>query len=125
MALWTLPGTTQVSWYQKKHSPTHTIMVINHQLSPSSIFYNPPWHPPCSIYVPHSLFPQSPSKWWDSGMVICLGRGADWFYLPVMVSGVSRGMDVLDGGVDHRRGRGSFGSEFRASPCNQWGVGTL
>jgi len=23
-ALWTLSGTTRVSWYQKKHSPTHT-----------------------------------------------------------------------------------------------------
>ena len=23
-ALWNLSGTTRVSWYQKKHSPTHT-----------------------------------------------------------------------------------------------------
>jgi len=27
----------------------------------SSIYYDP-WHPPCSIYIPHSLFPQSLSK---------------------------------------------------------------
>jgi len=27
----------------------------------SSIFYDP-WHPPCSVYVPDSLFPQSFSK---------------------------------------------------------------
>ena len=39
---------------------TH-IVVINHPLSASSIFYNP-WHPPCSIYVTDSLFPQSFSK---------------------------------------------------------------
>jgi len=45
-----------VSQYQKKHSPTHTqpIMVINHPLSASSIYYDPR-HPPCSIYVPDSL----------------------------------------------------------------------
>jgi len=36
-------------------------MVINHPLSPSSIYYNS-WHPPCSIYVPDSLFAQSLSK---------------------------------------------------------------
>jgi len=30
-------------------------------LSASSIYYDP-WHPPCSIYVPDSLFPQSLSK---------------------------------------------------------------
>jgi len=46
--------TTQVSWYQKKHSPTH-IVVINHPLSASSICYHQ-WHPPCLIYMPHSLF---------------------------------------------------------------------
>jgi len=57
--LWTLPGTTWVSRYQKKHSPTHTYH--GHPLSASSIHYDP-WHPPCSIYVPDSLFPQSLSK---------------------------------------------------------------
>jgi len=36
-------------------------MVINHPLSASSIYYNP-WHPPCSIYVPDSLFAQSLSN---------------------------------------------------------------
>jgi len=30
-----------------------------------------------------------------------------------MVSGVGRGMDVLDWGGDRRRGRGSFGGELR------------
>jgi len=35
-----------------------------------------------------------------------------------MVSGVARGMGVLDGSRDHRRGRGSFGGEFGASHCN-------
>jgi len=44
-ALGTLSGTTQVSWYQKKHSPTH--IHRGHQSSASSIFYDP-WHSPCS-----------------------------------------------------------------------------
>jgi len=39
---------------------THStpIMVISHPLSASSICYNL-WHPPCSIYMPDSLFLQS------------------------------------------------------------------
>jgi len=42
--------------------------------------------------------------------------------MPVgVVSGVSRGMGVLDRGADPRRGRGSFGGEFGASHCNQLG----
>ena len=36
-------------------------MVINHPLSASTIFYDP-WHPPYSIHVLYSLFPQSVSK---------------------------------------------------------------
>jgi len=39
-----------------------------------------------------------------------------------LVSGVGRRMGVLDGGGDRRRGRGSFGGEFGASHCNQWGL---
>ena len=35
-----------------------------------------------------------------------------------MMSGVGRGMSVLDGSGDRRRGRGSFGGEFGASHCN-------
>jgi len=34
------------------------IMVINHPLSVSSIYYNP-WYPLCSVYMPDSFFPQS------------------------------------------------------------------
>jgi len=60
-ALWILSGTTRMSRYQKKHSPTHTIVDINHPLTASSTSYDP-WHPPCSMYVPDSLFPQSLSK---------------------------------------------------------------
>jgi len=63
-SLWILSGTTRVSLCQKKYSPTHTpIMVINHPISASSICYDP-WHPPCSVYMPDSLFPQSPSFLW-------------------------------------------------------------
>jgi len=56
-ALWILSGTTRVSRYQKEHSPTHTYR--GHQLC--HVYYDP-WHPPCSIYVPADLFPQSLSK---------------------------------------------------------------
>jgi len=41
--------------------PLTPIMVINHPLSAFSIYYDP-WHPPCSMYVPDNLFPQSVSK---------------------------------------------------------------
>jgi len=55
-ALWILSGTTQVSQYQKKHSPTHIYRSHQSSLnSASSIYYNPQ-HPPCSMYVPDSLF---------------------------------------------------------------------
>jgi len=54
-----LSGTTWVSWYQKKHSPTYTYP--DHQPSASSIYYDP-WHPRCSIYVLDSVFQQSLSK---------------------------------------------------------------
>jgi len=39
-----------------------------------------------------------------------------------MVSGVGLGMGTLDGSGDRRRGRDSFGGEFGASHCNQWGL---
>jgi len=35
-----------------------------------------------------------------------------------MVSAVSRGMGVLNGGGYRQRGSGSFGGEFGASNCN-------
>jgi len=40
------------------HSP---IVVISHPLYATSIYYDL-WHPPCLIYTPDSLFPQSLSK---------------------------------------------------------------
>jgi len=39
-----------------------------------------------------------------------------------VVSGVRLGMGVLDFSGDRPRGRGSFGGEFAASHCNQWGL---
>jgi len=39
-----------------------------------------------------------------------------------VVSGIKLGMGVLDFGGERRRGRGSFGGEFGASHCNQWGL---
>jgi len=52
-ALRILSGTTRVSRYQKKHSPTHTYHSHQDPLSASAIYYDP-WHPLCSIYVPDS-----------------------------------------------------------------------
>jgi len=47
------------------------------------------------------------------------GKMAEWIRMPFgMVSGVGRGMGVLDGGGYHRRGRGSLGAEFGSSHCN-------
>jgi len=37
-----------------------------------------------------------------------------------VVSGVGRGMGVLDRGGDRRSGRGIFGDEFEAFHCNRW-----
>ena len=68
-ALWILSGTTWVSQYQKNIHPLTPIMVINHPLSASSIYYDP-WHPLCSIYVTDSLLPQSLSKF---SLVLPLG----------------------------------------------------
>jgi len=48
-----LSGTTWVSWYQKKHSPTH--IYPNHPPSALSIYCDPQ-HPPCSIHVPKQSF---------------------------------------------------------------------
>jgi len=56
-----LSGTTRLSWYQKNIHPLTHIMVISYPLSASSICYNP-WHPPSSIYMHDSVFPQSLSK---------------------------------------------------------------
>jgi len=60
-ALWILSGTTRVSRYRKKHSPTRTLRGHQISLSASSIYYDL-WHPPYSIHVLYSLFPQSLSK---------------------------------------------------------------
>jgi len=50
------------------------------------------------------------------------GKTADWIRVPFgVVRGVGRGMGVLDGSGDHRRGRGRFG----ASHYNQWGLRAL
>ena len=60
-ALWILSGTTRVSHYQKKHSPTYTYH--GHQSSLICFIHLlRSWHPPCSIHAPDSLFPQSLSK---------------------------------------------------------------
>jgi len=51
------PGQPGGASTRRNIHPLTPIVVINHPLSASSIYYDP-WHPPCSIYVPHSLFPQ-------------------------------------------------------------------
>jgi len=48
---------------------------------------------------------------------------AECIWMPFgMMSGVGRGISVLDGGGDRQRWRSSFGVEFGASHCNQWGL---
>ena len=39
-----------------------------------------------------------------------------------VISGVGRGMGVLDGGGYHGREKGQFWGEFGASHCNEWGL---
>jgi len=58
-ALWILSRTNRVSRYLKKHSPTHTYRGHQSSLIYASSIYYDPRHPPCSIYVLDSLFPQS------------------------------------------------------------------
>ena len=72
MALSTLSGITRWAGTRRNIHPLTPIMIINHPLSASSIFYNP-WHPLCSIYVPDSVFPQSLSNFlWSSSPNHCL-----------------------------------------------------
>jgi len=42
-----------------------------------------------------------------------------------VMSRVDRGMDVLDGGGYHQRGRGSFMGKCGVSHCNQSNMGVL
>jgi len=61
------------------------------------------------------------------GLSVCVcvqkvycGKTADWIRMPFdVVSEVGRGMGVLDGGGDCRRGRAVLGVKFCASHCNQ------
>jgi len=51
------------------------------------------------------------------------GKMADWIWMLFgVMGGVSWGIDVLDQGGDRWSRRGSFGSEFGVSHCNQWGL---
>jgi len=54
-SLWILSGTTRVSQYQKKHSPTHTHRGHQISLSASSIYYDPS-HPPYAAIKSNLLF---------------------------------------------------------------------
>jgi len=49
------PGQPGWAGTRRNIHPLTPIMVISHSFSASSIYYDP-WHPPCSIYVPDSLF---------------------------------------------------------------------
>jgi len=87
IALWILTGTTQVSRYQKKHSPTHT-----HRGHQSSFIcfihldYHDPWYPPCSIYVPDTLCTISvPSFLWSTSWPGTLQFILHTFLHPIIV----------------------------------------
>jgi len=62
-----LPG-----WAGTKRNilPLTPILIVNYRLSASSIYCNP-WHPPCSIYVPDSLYAQSLSKFSSVYFFVC------------------------------------------------------
>ena len=66
-ALWNFSGTTRVSRYQEKHSPTHTHRGHQSSQSAFSIYYEP-WHPLYSIHMLYSLFPQSLSNVFTMGI---------------------------------------------------------
>jgi len=55
LALGFCPGQPGWASTRKNIHPLTPIVVINHPLFTSSIYYDP-WHPPCSIYMPDSLF---------------------------------------------------------------------
>ena len=55
------PGQPGWAGTRRNIHPLTPIVVINHPLSASSIYYDP-WHPPCSVYVPGSFFAQSLSR---------------------------------------------------------------
>ena len=55
------PGQPGLAGNRSNIHPLTPIVVISHPLSASSIYYDPQ-HPPCSNYVPDSLFPQKFSK---------------------------------------------------------------
>ena len=53
---------------------------------------------------------------------VCCGKMVEWIRMPSgMVSGVSRGMHVLDG-VVIIAGMCRFGVEFGVCHCNKWGL---
>jgi len=64
-------------------------VIINHPLSAVSIFYDP-WHPPCAIYMPDSLFPHSLSfsaltllVGWQEGHPAC--KKLEWCDVGVVI----------------------------------------
>jgi len=85
-ALWNLSVTTRVSQHQKKHSPTHTHRGHQSYQSAFSIYYDP-WHPPFSIHVLYSLFPQSlsPSFLWATSWSGTLHFILHTFLHPIVV----------------------------------------
>jgi len=44
---------------------THACVLVRTHVCTHTHYYDP-WHPPCSVYVPDSLFPQSPSFLWST-----------------------------------------------------------
>ena len=80
------PGQPAWAGTRRNIHPLTPIVVINHPLSASSIFYNS-WHPPCSIYVTDGLFPQSlsPSFLWSTSWLGTLQFILHTFLHPIIV----------------------------------------
>ena len=85
MALWKLSGTTRVSRYQKKHSPTTLIVVIHHPylLSPSTTTHGILCiQSTCSTVFFHNL---SPSFLWSTSRPGTLHFILHTFLHPIIV----------------------------------------
>ena len=67
------PGQPGSAGTRRNIHPLTPIVVINHPLSASSIYHDL-WHPPCSTYVPDSLFAQSLSKFSLVYLLACIIR---------------------------------------------------
>jgi len=84
-ALWICLGQRGWDGTRRNIHPLTPIVIINCPLSVSSIYYDP-WHPPCSIHAPDSLFHNlAPSFLWSSSWPGTLHFILHTFLHPIIV----------------------------------------